>query len=250
MRRKFFLAMAAAALAPRARSQPRSDFAREKRWADQVVPSIVVGEATFLRSADGVRFLALWAAPEKPRGAVMLLHGPGLHPNHGITGELRVALVDRGYATLSLQMPVAPPEVDDGEAYRALYPEAGERILAGLAFLRAKGYARAAVVSHAMGSGMFYAWWRKSRDPAIAAWVAMSFFGVFEDVAGAPFPVFDVYGAEDYRGIRGNAEERMEVLAKVKGARQLAVPEGGRFLAGGEAALLREVPAFLDGAMK
>jgi len=245
-RRRILLAAGAICVIPRALAQTRSDLAREKRWADQVLPSLVVGDAVTLQTKDGVRFLALWALPERARGAVMLLHGPGLHPNHGITGELRVALVDRGFATLSLQLPVLPAEVDDAAAYQALYPEAGERIASGIAFLREKGFARVAVVSHAMGSGMFYAWWRASRDPAIAAWAALSFYGVFDEIARAPFPVLDIYGANDYRGIRGKAEDRAEVLATVRGAKQLAVPEGGYFLAGGEATVLKEVPAFLD----
>lgn len=246
--RRSILFAAGAVCVARALAQTRSDVAREKRWADQLLPSLVVGDATYLQTRDGTRFLALWAAPERPRGAVLLLHGPGLHPNHGITGELRVALFERGFATLSLQMPVLAAEVDDAARYRELYPEAGERIAAGVAFLRDKGFARTAVVSHAMGSGMFYDWWRASRSPAVSAWVAMSFYGVFEEIARAPFPVFDIYGARDYRGIRGNAGERAEVLATVRGARQLAVADGGHFLAGGEATVLQEVPAFLETA--
>ena len=247
-RRRLILAAGALVAAPLAYAQSRSDLAREKRWADQVVPSLVIGDAVYLQTRDGTRFLALWAVPGARRGAVLLLHGPGLHPDHGLTGELRVALVDRDFATLSLQMPVLPAEVDDAARYRELYPEAGERIAAGLDFLRDKGFARVAVVSHAMGSGMFYAWWRASRSPAVSAWVAMSFYGVFEEIARAPFPVLDIYGADDYRGIRGNAGERAEVLATVRGARQLAVADGGHFLAGGEATVLKEVPAFLETA--
>ncbi|MDA0224640.1 MAG: DUF3530 family protein [Proteobacteria bacterium] len=230
--------------APAALAQPLSDLAREKRWADQVLPSLVVGDAVWLESG-GVKFLSLYAAPEKSRGAVLLLHSAGLHPNHGITGELRVVLVDKGWATLSVQLPVHPADVDDGAEYRKLYPEAGARIEAALALLRAKGFARPAVVSHAIGSGMFHGWWRTRRDPAIAAWAAMSFYGVFEGVAGAPFPVFDLYGENDYRGVRGPAEDRKEILDKLPGSRQLAAADGGRFLAGGEQTVLREVAAFL-----
>jgi len=141
-RRRILLAACAIGVVPFAFAQTRSDLAREKRWADQVLPSLVVGDAVTVQAKDGTRFLALWALPERARGAVMLLHGPGLHPDHGITGELRVALVDRGFATLSLQMPVLPAEVDDGAAYQALYPEAGERIAAGIAFLRGQGHGR------------------------------------------------------------------------------------------------------------
>lgn len=165
----------------------------------------------------------------------MLAHGPGLHPDHGITGELRVQLADRGFSTLSLQMPVLPAENDDGSAYRELYPEAARRI---------------ALVSHAMGSAMAYEYLRQNRGAPVFAWAALYFYGVFTEMAGAGFPIFDLYGATDYRGVRGPASERAQILRGLPGSKQLAAPEGGRFLAGGEKAVLREVGAFLESAAR
>ena len=240
------LLLAAALAAGAAAAQTRSDTAREKRWAEQVVPGLVVGDAVELRTADGIRFLALYAPAERARAAVLLAHGPGLHPDHGITGELRVSLVDRGYSTLSLQMPVLAAENDDGAAYRELYPEAARRIAAGMRFLQDKGATRIALVSHAMGAGMAYDYLRQNRGEPVFAWVALSFYGVFGDMAGAKFPILDLYGASDYRGIRGPASERAQILRALPGSRQLAAPDGGRFLAGGEKTVLREVAAFLD----
>jgi hypothetical protein len=240
------LLLAAALAAGAASAQTRSDTAREKRWADQIVPGLVVGEAVELRTADGIRFLALYAPAERAKAAVLLAHGPGLHPDHGITGELRVSLADRGYSTLSLQMPVLPAEVDDGQAYANLFPEAGRRIAAGMKFLRDKGATRIAIVSHAMGSGMAYDYLRQNRGTPLLAWAALSYYGVFEEMAGANFPILDLYGASDYRGIRGPAGERAQILRGLPGSKQLAAPDGGRFLAGGEKTVLREVPAFLD----
>jgi hypothetical protein len=229
-----------------AAAQTGSDTAREKRWADQVVSSLVVGDAVYL-TARGTRFLALYAPAERARGAVILTHGPGLHPDHGITGELRVHLADRGYTTLSLQMPVLGAEDEGGPKYRELFPEAAERIGEGARFLREKGNARVAIVSHAMGAAMAHDYLLRNRDAPVSAWVALSYYGVFEPM---PFPVFDLYGKSDYRGIRGPASDRRRVLEKVAGSRQLAAPDGGRFLAGGEQTVLREVPAFLDATMK
>ena len=225
-----------------AAAQVRSDLAREKRWADQVLANLVVGDAVWLE-ARGARFLALHTPAPKPRGAVLLAHGPGVHPDHGITGELRMHLADRGYTTLSLQMPVLGPDDEGGPAYRELFPEAAERFAAGMAFLRQRGAANVAIVSHAMGSGMAHEYLRRNGGAPVSGWAALSFYGVFEQM---PFPVFDLYGRNDYRGIRGPASERRRVLDKVPGSRQLAAPDGGRFLAGGEQTVLREVPAFLD----
>lgn len=224
----------------------RSDAAREKRWADQIVPGLVVGDAVYLQTGDGIRFLALYTAAERTRGAVVLAHGPGLHPDHGITGELRMRLADRGYSTLSLQMPVLAAEIDDGSAYRDLYPDAARRIAAGMRFMLDKGAPRIAIVSHAMGSGMAYEYLRRNRGAPVLAWAALSYYGVFPEMTGAGFPILDLYGAADFRGIRGPAGERAQILRTLPGSKQLAVPEGGRFLAGGEKAVLREVADFLD----
>jgi hypothetical protein len=227
-----------------AAAQTRSDTAREKRWAEQVAANLVVGDAVYL-SAGGVRFLALHTPVERPRGAVLLTHGPGLHPDHGITGELRMHLADRGYTTLSLQMPVLGAEDEGGPAYRELFPEAAARIAEGARFLRERGAARFAIVSHAMGAAMAHEYLLRNRHAPVSAWAALSFYGVFEEM---PFPVLDLYGRNDYRGIRNPASDRKRVLGKVPGSRQLAAPDGGRFLAGGEQTVLREVPAFLDAA--
>jgi hypothetical protein len=240
------LALLAAACAS---AQTRSDHAREKRWADQVVPNLVVGEAVYLEAPGAPRFLALYARAAGEKAAVILAHGPGLHPDHGITGELRMHLVDAGYTTLSLQMPVLGAEDEGGAEYAKLFPEAAQRIAAGMRYLQAGGARRVAIVSHAMGSGMAYRYLSENRGAPVFAWAALSFYGVFKDLAGVPFPVLDLYGAADYRGIRGPAEERRRVLQSIPGSRQSAVADGGRFLAGGEKTVLQEVRAFLDTAL-
>jgi hypothetical protein len=245
LRRLAVAALAASCVCGNAVSQA-TDAAREKRWADQIVPGLVVGDAVYLESAGGAKFLALYAPAERAKGAVLLAHGPGLHPDHGITGELRVHLVDRGYSTLSLQMPVLAVEVDDGAEYVKLFPEAGRRIAAGMKFLQDKGVRRIAVVSHAMGSGMAYDYLRQNRGVPLFGWAALSYYGVFKEMAGANFPILDLYGASDYRGIRGPASERAQILRTLPGSKQLAAPDGGRFLAGGEKTVLREVASFLD----
>lgn len=239
------LALLLASAATAAQAQSRSDAAREKRWADQVLPSLVVGDAVHLQTTDG-RFLALHAKAEPARGAVILAHGPGLHPDHGITGELRVHLADRGFTTLSLQMPVLPAEIDDGAAYRLLYPEAARRIAAGMQYLQERGAKRIFIVSHAMGAGMAHEYLRANRGAPVSGWAALSYYGVFDGIAGAAFPVLDLYGARDYRGIRGPASDRAQLLRAIPGSKQLAIADGGYFLAGGEKAVLQEVAAFLD----
>ena len=236
---------------PKLVGQSLADAAREKRWADEIVPSLMVGEAVYLQQEPGPRFLALYTPVAPAKGAVLLTHGPGLHPDHGITGQLRVYLSDRGYTTLSLQMPVLPADTEAGDAYRALFPEAATRIQAGVVFLQKAGFNRIAIVSHAMGSAMAHEYLRTRPAAPLFAWVALSFYGSFGDMADARFPIFDLYGASDYWGIRGTSSwQRAWTLRSVPGSKQLALADGGYFLAGGEKTVMQEVAAFLDAAAK
>ena len=113
-------------------------------------------------------------------------------------------------------------------------------------FLQDKGAARIAIVSHAMGAGMAYEYLRTRGTQPVFAWAALSFYGEFDEIAKAPLPVLDLYGVNDYRGVRWPARERARIMAAIAGSRQVAVPEGGYFLAGAEKSVLREVAAFLD----
>lgn len=239
------LVLATAFAAGSAIAQALSDFKREKRWADEFVPSLVVGDAVRLRTGDGIEFLAIYTHVVPAKAAVLLAHGPGLHPDHGLTGELRISLADRGYATLSLQMPVLAADVEDSAGYAKLFPEATRRIATGMQFLRDKGADRIILVSHAMGSAMAHDYLRRGPAAPVLAWAALSFYGEFRDMEGN-FPILDAYGAADYRGIRGPAAERARFLQARPGSKQVAVPDGGYFLAGGEKTVLREVGAFLD----
>lgn len=244
-----WLAIALVPIAFAASAQVEPDLAREKRHADQVVGSLVVGDAEWLSAPSRPRFLGLFTDAPASKGAVVLVHGAGWHPDHGLTGELRMALADRGYVTLALQMPVLAAEEDDGSRYQQMFPEASDRIAAGVRFLQDKGHKRVAVVSHAMGSGMTYAWLKRTPQAPLFAWVALSFYGRFDDdVPAFAFPVLDMYGAEDYRGIRWPAVLRRRTLDRIPGSRQVAVADGGWFLAGGHATVLREAAAFLDAA--
>ena len=52
------------------------DFEREKRWADEVVPGLVVGDAVRIKAASNREFLALYTEPIKPNPALpaIVLH--------------------------------------------------------------------------------------------------------------------------------------------------------------------------------
>src|SRR3954471_13134700 len=73
----------------------RSDDARERRWAEEIVPTLLVGDAVWLQAPGaGRKFLAILTEPKKPRGAIVLVHGLGVNPDYGVIGSLRTQLAD------------------------------------------------------------------------------------------------------------------------------------------------------------
>ena len=127
-----------------------SDYAREKKWADEITPAIVVGEPVYLQQKNKHKFLALYTQAPKASMGVVVVHGMGIHPDWGMIGTLRHRLAEQGYTTLSIQMPVLGNE-HKGDAYRQTFPEAAERLQLAVDYLKAKGYKHIALVSHSMG---------------------------------------------------------------------------------------------------
>ncbi len=116
-----------------------ADYAREERWAQEIAPAIVVGDAVYLSTPSRPRvFAILTQPPGTPKGGAVIVHGLGVHPDWGLNGGIRTRLAEAGFVTLSVQMPVlaAGATRDD---YRATLPEAGERIAAAIALPARQG---------------------------------------------------------------------------------------------------------------
>ncbi len=220
------------------------DYAREERWAAEVVPGLVVGDAVRIETAAKRRFLGILAESSKARGAIILMHRSGVHPDFAITGQLRTLLNDAGYTTLSIQMPVLAAGAE-AEDYPAVFGEAGERIDAAIAYLRARKQQRIAVVSHSMGARMMLDYLKRNPAAPLRAWVALAIAD--GDLNGLPrtaFPVFDVYAEKDFEVVLAKRGERAAVLRTIRGSRQAMVYATDHFFAGREketAALLNEL---------
>jgi alpha-beta hydrolase superfamily lysophospholipase len=200
-----------------------ADYAREQRWADEVVPGLVVGEPVRLE-AGGHRFLGLLTAVKgRPKGAVLLVHGMGVHPDSGIVGALRGELADLGYITLAIQMPVLGTDAPE-DRYLKLFPEAAERLTAAVGFLAGRGHKRVAVVSHNLGARMANYWLSRHPTQPVSAWIPLAVSnGELQALKGLPFPVFDVYAEKDHDEVRRNAQERAAVLRNLPGSKQVMV---------------------------
>jgi len=219
------------------------DYAREKRWDEEVAPGIVVGEAVYLEQKNKHKFLAIYTEVPKAPVGLVVVHGLGIHPDWGMVGILRQRLADHGYATLSVQMPVLAVEAKY-EDYVPTFPEAVERLKLAVEFLRAKGYERVAIVSHSLGGVMAHEYLMAYPDGA-QAWASLGMGGgrTYERVA---MPVLDLMGSEELPVVAANTAQRKASL-KNPASRQVVIPGTNHFYADREDAMVKAVKDFLDG---
>lgn len=247
--RRYFAALCAVALGMVAMGvQAQADYAREERWAQEVEPMIVVGDAIRLSAANR-KFLAIYAAPPKPRAALIIVHGLGVHPDWNLIGVLRTQLADAGYATLSIQMPVMAADTP-GAAYPPLFPEAAERLDAAVKFLRSKSYQRIGIVAHSLGARMTDHYLTHATARPVDTWVAIGISGRYTTPASALPPTLDLHGERDNPAVLEYVGARADVLRQVRGSGQISVPGANHFFEGQEAELVRQVRMFLDMRLK
>ena len=224
-----------------------ADYAREKKWADEVVPGLVVGDPVYLQTPRGHhKFLTLFTPAADTDKAAIVVHGLGIHPDWGMVGTLRTELADRGFTTLSIQMPILAADAK-GEAYPPTFPEAAERIAEAVEFLKAKGYKQLAIVSHSMGSRMSLVYVSGKPDPAVKSWASLGIS--VGDYKAVKLPVLDLYGANDLPPVLANAGTRKQSFAAA-GSRQVMIGRADHFFTGHEGEMVGAVADFLNATLK
>lgn len=233
-----------------------SDMAKEKRWADQIVDGLIVGEAVWLQ-ADAHKFLGIYAEHEtdKPNGAVIVLHGSGVHPDWpDVVQPLRAELPAHGWATLSLQLPILANEADYKD-YAPLFAEVPARIRAGIAYLNQNGYDNIVIVAHSLGSSMAAS--HLAKDPrGIRAFTAIGMAARentdsrMDNIAfleKIKLPMLDLYGSQDLEPVLNSVKNRAQAARKAgnKDYRQVEVTGANHFFQGLEADLVRRVKSWL-----
>ena len=223
-----------------------ADYAREERWASEVVPGVVVGDAVWLATPSRGRVLALFTAAPDSSVGIILVHGLGVHPDWGLIGGLRTGLADAGFATLSVQMPVLAAEAPR-EAYAALQPEADERLAAAIAYLQARGIKRVAIVAHSMGASMVNAYLASPKATAIDAFVPIGMWG---DYALAPRePVLDVTADDDFPQVRESSPRRRPALPRDACSAQVVIAGTDHYMANRNKELVAALVPFLQRAL-
>ena len=224
-----------------------SDYVREKKWADEITPGIVVGDPVYLEQKNRHKFLGIYTEADKARMGLVVVHGIGIHPDWGMVSTLRQRLPDHGYTTLSIQMPILAVDAKP-EAYVAHFPEAVERLQLAVAYLKSKGYQRVALVSHSMGSRMSHGY--MVRNPAgVSAWAALGTGtgpGPIITYDGIKAPVLDLYGANELPPVLEGAAKRKASLKGKALSKQVVVPDTDHFFANHEEEMVKAVKDFLD----
>ncbi|OGI43262.1 MAG: hypothetical protein A2150_00680 [Candidatus Muproteobacteria bacterium RBG_16_64_11] len=224
-----------------------SDYAREKKWDDEITPGLVVGDPVYLVQKNRHKFLGIYTEAANARMGLVVVHGIGIHPDWGMIGTLRQRLPDHGYATLSIQMPILAADAKP-EAYPVTFPEAVERLQRAVAYLKSKGYKRIALVSHSMGSRMSHGY--MIHNPTdVSAWAALGTGtgpGPVITYDGIKAPVLDLYGANELPRVLEGAAKRKASLKDKALSKQVVVPDTDHFFANHEDAMVKAVKDFLD----
>jgi alpha/beta superfamily hydrolase len=224
-----------------------ADYAREKKWADEVVPGLVVGDPVYLQTPRGHhKFLTLFTPAAGTDKAAIVVHGLGIHPDWGMVGTLRTELSDRGFTTLSIQMPILAADAQ-GDAYPPTFPEAAERIAEAVAFLKGKGYKQIAIVSHSMGSRMSHVYVSGKPDPAVKSWASLGIS--VGDYTALKLPILDLYGDNDLPPVLANAARRKQSFAAAD-SRQVKIGRADHFFTGREGEMVETVADFLNATLK
>jgi pimeloyl-ACP methyl ester carboxylesterase len=226
------------------------DYEREKRWADEVVPSLVVGDAVRIKAASNREFLALYTEPtllNPALPAIVLVHGVGVHPDFGVIGTLRAKLADLGYVTLAIQMPVQAKDATVDDYYPKVFSDAADRLAKAADFLRAKGRTNVVLLSHSMGAWMANAYLDQAFETTpYKAWIVMGLTGSYSwTMRRFAMPILDVYGENDITPVLNAVSRRKFALKESNGSKQVKIVGADHHYLGRENELAAVIDAFL-----
>lgn len=230
-----------------------SDFAKEKRWADQTVDSILDGEAVWLKAGDH-EFLSIFTEAEEPSTKGMIVvHGTGIHPNwEQVVKPVRVEMTRHGWNTLSIQMPILANEATYAD-YVPLYPEVPPRLKAAEDYLISKGIKHMVIVAHSQGATMS-SYYLSTSPHRIAAFVAIGMGATQKDshlnsanaLKKINIPVLDLFGSDDLPGVLETRDQRKSAGAHNSGYQQKVVKGAEHFFEGKNDILIDEIHQWLE----
>ncbi len=231
------------------------DLAREERLKNEIEEAILDGEPELL-TANGHEFLSIFTEAEKPKGAVIIMHGRGFHPDWAdVVNPLRVGLVDHGWNTLSIQMPVLGKSAKYYD-YVPIFDEATPRINAAIDFLKQKGNDRIVLISHSCSVHMAMQYVRNEGEKRFDAFVGIGMGATdFKQPMRQPLPldrmkkpVLDIYGGDDYPAVQRLAAIRAQQMYDEghPDSRQIVIPGANHYFIDMGAPLVNAIADWLQ----
>ncbi len=230
----------------------------EKRIGKQLAEGLPVTEIVRLQSAIG-EFLSLYRGygTEKPRGAVIILHGMGGHPDWPeIVNPLRTTLPASGWATLSVQLPVLSP-ADSIADYGLTMGEATQRIEAAVQQLQDWRFLNIVVIGYSFGAATAaQALSTDNINKNVNAFVGISMqapqflsprLKLLKQLQSISIPVLDIYGSRDTIEVLNEADDRRLAARKNGNAayRQIIVEGADHYFTGLEDVLIKRIQGWL-----
>ncbi len=235
---------------------PAANLAQEQRISERLITPDLVGEAHWL-SASNVRFLTLLTKSDADRrlGRAILLHDAGDNADGAyVIGPLRRYLTDRGWDTLSLQLP-RPTELLTKSGRDELTSLAVERLRAAVKFFNTQGSGPLVLVGHGLGAQMALTYTTAGPREDIRALVAIGLAAaegnetdpVIQGIAGLQLPMLDLYGDRDRSEVLATAQARHAAAKRNqrKDYRQDRVMGADHHFSGLQESLQRRVASWL-----
>ncbi len=223
-------------LATVAHAQRVPDLDREQRMVDEIVDVIFDGDPIELSDGDR-EFLAIFMEADEPKGTVIIAHGRGYHADwESVVNPLRVGLVEEGWNTLSIQLPVLEKSAKYFD-YVDVFDAAAPRFEAATAFAKDQG-GTVVLLAHSCGSHMAQRWIKNQTESSLDSFDAYVGIGMgatdYKQPMVEPFqldkmpmPVLDLYGGEDFPAVIRKAPERLAMLKKAANPKSAQVVVDG-----------------------
>jgi hypothetical protein len=241
-------------------TQNTPDFEREERIISEIEDSVMDGDVEYLSLADDEEVFSIYTESEldETKGGVIVLHSRGYHANwSSVIKPVRVGLTERGWSTLSVQMPVLDKNAKYYD-YVPIFPYAHQRISAAIDFFKEQDIYNIVIVAHGCGAHMSMSYIDKYGDSDISAYVGVGMGATdYKQKIIKPFPldnmglpILDVFGENDFPGVIRLSKQRKPLLDKGNNNNQQFIIEGAdHYYKEGDSVelLVEQIDGWLDG---
>ncbi len=237
------------------------DFAREQRIIEQIADSVIEGDVLWLKVGNKKIFsIYSEAETDKAKGGIIILHSRGLHANwETVVKPLRVGLAEKGWDSLSVQMPVKDKNAKYYD-YVPIFSYAVPRINAAINFLKKQGAKKVVIIAHACGAFMARYFIQHNGVKDISAFVGIGMSAtdykqkvinpIILTLFNTKIPILDIVAENDYLGVLKFYEIRKEAFAIMNNPKnkQLMIPRTEHYYQQKQASkqMVAEVVKWLD----